>query len=76
MIYDKYRGKNTGPQCVNVIFVVFLDVFYQVKYFCHVFGNSCSEGLTSQVSFPNIKKNIWPNLLKWFLANKNQSGIR
>jgi hypothetical protein len=24
---------------------VFLDVFYQVKIFCHVFGNSCCEGL-------------------------------
>jgi hypothetical protein len=25
---------------------MFLDVFYQVKFFCHVFGNSCNKGLT------------------------------
>jgi hypothetical protein len=26
MICDKYRGKNTGPQCVNVHMVVMMKV--------------------------------------------------
>jgi hypothetical protein len=32
---------------------VFLDVFYHVKFWCYVLGNSCSEGLISPVQAIN-----------------------
>jgi hypothetical protein len=36
MIYDKYRGKNTGPQCVN------MPVCYFINFFL-AFANGCIQ---------------------------------